>query len=263
MQDPEDFLTLSTPGNPSKRARVSPPSPINPPQTTESSQVSYISPLLPPSNHNVGGDTTLSLTAPLLTPYNTNNVGDNINNVPAPVPVHALSRSRRARTLQAKSETIVPPFPWSTNQRATVHSHKYLLQNKIHMITGSVRCKRCDEKFEMELDLESKLSELLKFIQKKKGIMHDRAPMAWVEPVLPKCHHCGRDNSVEPILSDTKKKAINWLFLLLAQMLGCCTIKQLKYFCKHTNNHRTGAKDRLVYSTYMGLCKQLLPDLFD
>ncbi|KAH1147071.1 hypothetical protein GYH30_042305 [Glycine max] len=114
----------------------------------------------------------------------------------------------------------------------------------------------------MEIDVESKLGELLKFIQKKKGRMHDRAPKVWVEPVLPRCQHCGRENSVEPLIADTKRKDINWLFLLLAQMLGCCTIKQLKYFCKHTNSHRTGAKDRLVYSTYMGLCKQLLPELF-
>ncbi|KHN24853.1 hypothetical protein glysoja_040973 [Glycine soja] len=123
-------------------------------------------------------------------------------------------------------------------------------------------CNRCNERFEMEIDVESKLGELLKFIQKKKGRMHDRAPKVWVEPVLPRCQHCGRENSVEPLIADTKRKDINWLFLLLAQMLGCCTVKQLKYFCKHTNSHRTGAKDRLVYSTYMGLCKQLLPELF-
>ncbi|KAL1809528.1 hypothetical protein ACET3Z_026518 [Daucus carota] len=31
----------------------------------------------------------------------------------------------------------------------------------------------------------------------------------------------------------------------VVQMLGCCTVEQLKYFCKHTKNHRTGAKDRV------------------
>ncbi|KAH7510958.1 hypothetical protein FEM48_ZijujUnG0061700 [Ziziphus jujuba var. spinosa] len=43
------------------------------------------------------------------------------------------------------------------------------------------------------------------------------------------------------------------------EMLGCCTLEQLKYFCKHTKNHRTGAKDRVLYLTYLGLCKQLDP----
>nr|KYP62509.1 hypothetical protein KK1_017045 [Cajanus cajan]KYP62513.1 hypothetical protein KK1_017050 [Cajanus cajan] len=115
----------------------------------------------------------------------------------------------------------------------------------------------------MQLDLENKLDEVLKFIEEKKGSMHDRAPREWVDPKLPTCEHCGRENSVAPLLADTKKKSINWLFLFLAQKLGCCTIKQLRYFCKHTDCHRTGAKDRLVYFAYMGLCKQLLPELFD
>jgi hypothetical protein len=43
-------------------------------------------------------------------------------------------------------------------------------------------------------------------------------------------------------------------------MLGCCTLDQLKYFCKHTKNHRTGAKDRVLFLAYLGLCKQLDPN---
>ncbi|WOH09609.1 hypothetical protein DCAR_0729067 [Daucus carota subsp. sativus] len=45
----------------------------------------------------------------------------------------------------------------------------------------------------------------------------------------------------------------------VVQMLGCCTVEQLKYFCKHTKNHRTGAKDRVLYLTYLAICKQLDP----
>ncbi|RYR51031.1 hypothetical protein Ahy_A06g026083 isoform D [Arachis hypogaea] len=49
-------------------------------------------------------------------------------------------------------------------------------------------------------------------------------------------------------------------------MIGCCKLSQLKYFCKHADIHLTGAKDRLVYYIYLGLCKQLKPqgpfDLF-
>ncbi|KAL4352204.1 hypothetical protein GQ457_06G007910 [Hibiscus cannabinus] len=47
--------------------------------------------------------------------------------------------------------------------------------------------------------------------------------------------------------------------VLLGKMLGCCKLSELKYFCKHTKNHKTGAKDRVLYLTYMGLCKQLDP----
>ncbi|KAG4949064.1 hypothetical protein JHK85_042925 [Glycine max] len=189
--------------------------------------------------------TQVSLISPLLEPFiplyhNSNNVvGDMHLNAPL-------------TTLSLSTTPMLSPYPASNSNIDNVHPN----------VPGRVQCNRCNERFEMEIDVESKLGELLKFIQKKKGRMHDRAPKVWVEPVLPRCQHCGRENSVEPLIADTKRKDINWLFLLLAQMLGCCTIKQLKYFCKHTNSHRTGAKDRLVYSTYMGLCKQLLPELF-
>ncbi|KAK7412633.1 hypothetical protein VNO78_04146 [Psophocarpus tetragonolobus] len=175
----------------------------------------------------------------------------------------AVSRSsRRCGLSGGKSETIPPPYPWATNRRAVVHTRKYLLENEIVAISGSVECKRCKNKFEMVLDLEGKLAQLLNFIQTQKETMHDRAPNLWKQPVLPKCDHCGQENSVQPLLAGTKKKHINWLFLFLGQMLGCCTLKQLKYFLKHTKMHRTGAKDRVLYSTYMVLCKQLIPDWF-
>jgi hypothetical protein len=89
--------------------------------------------------------------------------------------------------------------------------------------------------------------------------MHDRAPSDWMNPVLPRCQFCDQENSVKPVIANKKQK-INWLFLLLGQMLGCCTLDQLKYFCKHTKNHRTGAKDRVLYLAYLGMCKQLDPN---
>ncbi|KAK7310645.1 hypothetical protein RJT34_08268 [Clitoria ternatea] len=169
----------------------------------------------------------------------------------------ASGRSRRGSSLGLKSETVPPPFPWATDRRATIYNSQQLMKMGISVITGMVKCKRCEKQFEMRFNLEEKLKELLRFIMRNKATMHDRAPKVWEQPVLPKCVHCGQDNSARPVVD--KKKAINWLFLLLGQMLGCCTLEQLKYFCKHTNCHRTGAKNRLLYSTYMGLIKQLEP----
>ncbi|KAL2512223.1 hydroxyproline-rich glycoprotein family protein [Abeliophyllum distichum] len=160
---------------------------------------------------------------------------------------------------QGKSATVPPPFPWATNQRATVYSLNYLLSENIFTITGDVQCKRCEQKFSMEYDLQQKFIEVGSFIAKNRRGMHDRAPGVWINPNLPTCRICKQENSVKPIISE-KKKSINWLFLLLGQMLGCCTLEQLKYFCKHTKNHRTGAKDRVLYLTYLGLCKQLDPN---
>ncbi|RDX81395.1 hypothetical protein CR513_37935, partial [Mucuna pruriens] len=148
---------------------------------------------------------TLSLSVP-----NPNiDVSDTQVNTPVPI----LTPRRRACQIQEKSETIAPPFPWATNRRATVQSYRYLLQNSIITITGSVQCKRCNEKFTMKLDLEKKLDELLKFIEKNKDNMYDRAPKVWTEPVLPTCERCGRENSVAPVLSRTNEKSIspsNW-----------------------------------------------------
>nr|KYP64909.1 hypothetical protein KK1_019522 [Cajanus cajan] len=109
----------------------------------------------------------------------------------------------------------------------------------------------------MRLDLEEKVAELQEFIGRE-GDMRDRAPDAWVNPQLPKCSQCGKENSAKPILGSTKKREINWL----SQMLGCCTLNQLRYFCKHAQVHRTGAKNRLLYHTYMNLLKQFVPEWF-
>ncbi|XP_022762145.1 uncharacterized protein LOC111308060 [Durio zibethinus] len=160
---------------------------------------------------------------------------------------------------EGKSETVPPPFPWATTHRATVHSFNYLLSKQIVTVTGDVQCKRCERQYEMAYDLKDKFAEIGTFIAENKNAMHDRAPPVWMNPVLPTCKFCDQENSVKPVISD-KKKSINWLFLLLGQMLGCCTLEQLKYFCKHTKNHRTGAKDRVLYLTYLGLCKQLDPN---
>ncbi|KAK7337206.1 hypothetical protein VNO77_17780 [Canavalia gladiata] len=176
------------------------------------------------------------------------------------------SRSGRTRRKPSqgpapgKSETIPPPYPWATNRRAYIHTRSHLLQNNIRTITGKVQCKNCQKNFEMAFNLEEKLMELCMFIVENEATMHDRAPREWEDPVLPKCEYCGQENSVTPFFGNTKKREINWLFLFLGQMLGYCTLDQLKYFCKHTHIHRTGAKTRVLYYTYMGICQQLLPD---
>ncbi|OIV96265.1 hypothetical protein TanjilG_05105 [Lupinus angustifolius] len=182
---------------------------------------------------------------------------------PPPPPPPAKSRRRRNPTQgpgEGKSEFIAPPFPWATDRRATIHSLNYLSNNDIHTIMGNVQCKRCDEKFTLEFNVNEKFYEVMGFIMEKKDEMHDRAPNVWMNPTLQNCNLCGQQNCVKPIIIPKNKKAINWLFLLLGQWIGLCSIDELKYFCKHNKNHRTGAKDRVLYSTYIALCKQLFPD---
>ncbi|KAI3474470.1 hypothetical protein Pfo_029331 [Paulownia fortunei] len=157
-----------------------------------------------------------------------------------------------------KTETIPPPYPWATARRATIHNLQYLLAKGINSITGRVQCKRCDRQFDIDYDLHKKFTEVAIFIMKNRDDMRHRAPAAWMNPTLPDCKFCQQNNCVKPIPS--KKKSINWLFLLLGQMIGCCKLSELKYFCKHTRNHRTGAKDRVLYLTYLELCRQLDPE---
>lgn len=174
-------------------------------------------------------------------------------------------RPRRARRNPSKtppagkSPTVQPAFPWSDENRATVRSLSYLRANQISVITGDVQCKKCELKFTMELDLEQRFREISTFIAENKVQLFQRAPKSWSSPALPSCGHCNQENCVKPEMSD-KKRSINWLFLFLSQLLGCCTLEQLKYFCKHTKNHRTGAKDRVLFLAYLALCKQLDPN---
>ncbi|KAF6166611.1 hypothetical protein GIB67_005473 [Kingdonia uniflora] len=168
-------------------------------------------------------------------------------------------KSRTARRLTPHDETvdIVPaPFRWATTKHATVFSLQDLLAMGIHTIWGDAECKKCQHKCRIEFDLMNKFMEVGKYISARKGYFNDRAPKNWMNPELPSCPSCNQVNSMRPNIPQDKKM-INWLFLLLGQMLGCCTLEQLKYFCKHTRNHRTGAKDRVLYYTYLALCKQL------
>jgi hypothetical protein len=129
---------------------------------------------------------------------------------------------------------------------------------KLKTISGTLHCKFCKFQQEVEIDLVEKFEKLTKFIEENIEEMRDRAPDVWMNPVLPKCESCGKEKAIQPL--NTKKRNINWLFLLLSQRIGCCTLDELKYFCKHNDTHRTGAKDRLIYSTYFGLCKQFQPN---
>ncbi|CAK8568235.1 unnamed protein product [Lathyrus sativus] len=177
---------------------------------------------------------------------------------PPPSPPHQPPRVRaRLNPRSEKSETIPIPFPWATNRRAKLHSLHYLRHNGIVNIIGDVQCKRCDTIFEMSFDVTKKFPKLWTYILENRQFMNDRAPPnVWMNPTLPDCVHCNQENCVKPIIVK-KKKNINWLFLLLGQLLGCCNLAQLKYCCKHTNNHRTDTKDIVLYLTYLALCKQL------
>ncbi|KAH9320445.1 hypothetical protein KI387_015084, partial [Taxus chinensis] len=157
-----------------------------------------------------------------------------------------------------KEECIVPAYTWATDRRAVVHSLDYLLGHGIHSIRGDLVCKRCDGKEAREVDLQSSLVPLSSSFLSRKDTLHDRAPKVWMVPRLLDCNLCHQSDCVKPVI-DEKKRRINWLFLLLTQTLGLCTLDQLKYFCKHTKKHRTGAKDRVLYLTYVGLLKQLNP----
>ncbi|CAK9142591.1 unnamed protein product [Ilex paraguariensis] len=257
-EEDNDFLTLSLSFRPTTRPRHLPPPPtsfIPPPPPPPQSFQSLLSQPLP--HHPL----QLSPSHPIYIPP---------ISVPLELPLASMNRqdsgpSRRIRRnptqapREGKSDTVPAPFPWATTRRATVHSLNHLLSNQIFAISGEVHCKRCEQQYEMEYDLREKFVEVGSFVVENKAAMHDRAPSVWMNPILPTCRFCEQENSAKPIISEKKKK-INWLFLLLGQMLGCCTLEQLKYFCKHTKNHRTGAKDRVLYLTYLCLCKQLDPN---
>lgn len=79
-----------------------------------------------------------------------------------------------------------------------------------------------------------------------------------MKPALLSCNHCNATSCLVPVVPSDKTK-INWLFLFLSQTLGFLTLKLLKYFSESNGFYLTGSKDRLVYSAYLAICKQLDP----
>ncbi|KAM6574385.1 hypothetical protein CsatA_022712 [Cannabis sativa] len=156
-----------------------------------------------------------------------------------------------------------PLYPWAKVQPGKVHSLEYLLANRIFDIKGQLKCTDCKYEYEMRLDLVREFNKVRRFIEMNKDNMYDRAPAIWKHPPYPTCPMCKHENSAKPVLTDDHLKTdcynFNWLFLLLTQFLGSCTLSHLKVYCMYNEIHRTGAKDRVLYLAYLNLCKQLDP----
>ncbi|KAJ0782955.1 hypothetical protein HanLR1_Chr01g0014111 [Helianthus annuus] len=95
--------------------------------------------------------------------------------------------------------------------------------------------------YKIEYNLEQKYQQVSSYVAMHMHEFHDRAPKKWMSPTLPTCKFCHQENCVKPVMKKKKDQL-------------------LKYFCKHTGNHRTGAKDRVLFLTYLELCKQVSPD---
>ncbi|PIM98276.1 hypothetical protein CDL12_29245 [Handroanthus impetiginosus] len=169
-----------------------------------------------------------------------------------------MKRRTSIRLKPGKMRTIPPPYPWATERRAILHDLQYIQSKGINTIAGRVKCTECHREFDIEYDLQTKFQEVQLFVIENKDAMSQRAPEVWRSPTVPDCKFCNQKKCAKPIWG--KRRSINWLFLLLGQMIGCCKLAELKYFCKHTRNHRTGAKDRVLYATYLELCRQLDPE---
>ncbi|XP_010490324.1 PREDICTED: uncharacterized protein LOC104768091 [Camelina sativa] len=169
----------------------------------------------------------------------------------------ARRKLAKAGAVKKKDDkVIIPPYPWSTNKLAIHHTISELTANNINRISGEVHCKPCDMTHTISYNLMEKFSELYVYIRDNKEVMRTRAPAKWLAPELIPCEACKTD--MRPVIKESTEK-INWLFLLLGQMLGCCTLEQLKFFCEAIVEHRTGCKDRVLYTTYLILCGQLDP----
>ncbi|VAH11060.1 unnamed protein product [Triticum turgidum subsp. durum] len=190
--------------------------------------------------------------------------------LPQPAAVDGATAANNAITVGASSATASPPsingatpasplFPWATNRAAIHHPVSYLFERGITTVEGEVKCKRCDLLKTVSYNIAVKFKEVRDFVSHNIHDMDDRAPKAWMSPVVPDCDGCGQRNSLRPVIPKEKER-VNWVFLLLGQTLGLCSLEHLKYFCACTGQHRTGAKDRVLYSTYMELCSQLCPD---
>uniref|UniRef100_A0A0D9WJD2 DUF7086 domain-containing protein n=1 Tax=Leersia perrieri TaxID=77586 RepID=A0A0D9WJD2_9ORYZ len=151
-----------------------------------------------------------------------------------------------------------PPYPWATNKLAKHHTIAELSRRGITSIEGETKCRRCDKRNLKTYNISEKFQNLIEYFIPNHRDMNDRASNKWMNPRAQDCVDCGQKNCVRPVIA-AEKERINWLFLLLDETLGFCTLDQLKFLCEHTKRHRTGAKDRLLFSAYEELCCQLVP----
>ncbi|KAI3977879.1 hypothetical protein MKX01_036719 [Papaver californicum] len=158
---------------------------------------------------------------------------------------------RRNSRIRVRAENVVDldvlPFEWATNRFAKIHDRDHLIAKGIHTISG-----------EVHMIYKVNYWRLVLSFTTTKRICVIRATDNWMTPVLETCPRCDQPNSLKSMIP-SDKGLINWLFLFLGQMIGCCTLEQLKFFCHKNSLHRTGTKDRLIFLTYLSLCKQLDP----
>ena len=77
----------------------------------------------------------------------------------------------------------------------------------------------------MEVEVQPALYSLMTYFMRHRDSMHDRAPRHWTAPQPLACRLCGLAEHARPVVAP-KKRHINWLFLLLTETLGTCTLEQ-------------------------------------
>ncbi|MED6198958.1 hypothetical protein PIB30_071586 [Stylosanthes scabra] len=178
------------------------------------------------------------------------------------------SESSSSSNQSSSSSNVVEP-PVSAADTAVIpdddrptkiHSMKHLLQNNIPSISGDVQCGSCHGTFEISYDLQEKVAELRSFMKAHRSTMHSRSPKEWNFPDPLTCILCGKEKRVKPVIGSPREHNINWLFLLLGQLIGFCTLDEMRYFCSYNGLHKTAAKDRFVYYTYVKLFMMISRD---
>ncbi|KMZ64581.1 hypothetical protein ZOSMA_35G00360 [Zostera marina] len=179
---------------------------------------------------------------------------------------HGIINQRVETSLQifcpqsVKLVAIPPPFPWSSENRATLLTMEELARRGFNTIEGEVQCKRCNVRAVASLQLKERFEVVIHNLLDILKIGNTSAPSKWVNPQFPSCPSCKNVNCMAPIISE-KKRNINWLFLYLGETIGMCNLDQLYYFYKHNMFRITGSKIHLLLYTYIGISKQLFPSL--
>lgn len=154
-----------------------------------------------------------------------------------------------------------PPFPWAANTTGTkICTLEYILYTlHIDSVSADFKCMICGDVEKVEYNLAHKYMQVSDYIHRKGTKMGGIASNSWQFPTRPQCKNC---NNKRRCLEEVIKKdnnSINWLFLFVGKLIGCCKVQQLKEFCEQNEIECSGTKPRLVYLTYLGLCKQLDP----
>ncbi|KAK1583437.1 hypothetical protein Q3G72_023773 [Acer saccharum] len=149
-------------------------------------------------------------------------------------------------------------FAWATARNSLVQTLDYLEAHNLETIQGRLICDGCRQITVMETNVRQHVDEIQNYIVQNDIDLQGLAPLPWFQPNPPVCQLCNC-SYLKPVLPPDMAH-INWLFLFCENLIGFCSVKQLRFFLRENGKlDNRKSKQRLVYCMFREIARQLRP----